>query len=221
MALRAITDSVHVHETGQRFFGLEVGARMTLLSLEGGLLLHSPTACPPEEVARLGSARWILSPNKLHHLYAGPWMARGAEGWCARGLETKRSDLPWTGTVAEECRPFGDEVLLVPLRCFPFSNEVVLFHAPSRTLVVTDLVFHFGPDAPLLTKAAMCAAGGYPGCRTTGLERVGMNRAVARSEIRRLLELDFDRLIPSHGHIVETGGKQALRGAFDWLGIAP
>ena len=192
---------------------------MTVLALDGGLLLHSPTDVDPAEVEALGTPRWILAPNKLHHLYAGPWLERGLEGWCAPGLPDKRRDLTFTGVVTEEAAPFGDEVLLIPLSCFAYTNEVVLLHRPSRTLIVTDLLFNFGPTAPWMTRAAMRCCWAYPGCRTTLLERVGMNRAAARTELRRLLDLDFDRIILSHGDLVETGGHAALRSAFAWLGL--
>ena len=148
----------------------------------------------------------------------GPWLDRGVEGWCAPGLPEKRPDLRFSGVVARECSPFGDEVLLVPLTCFSMTNEVVLLHRPSRTLVVTDLVFNFGPDAPWFTRCAMTFAGGYPGFRTSLLERLGMDRSAARRELARLLELDFDRVILSHGDVLETGGREALRAAFSWLG---
>lgn len=217
--LRSIAPGLHVHERAQSFCGLEVGARMTVLELEGGLLLHSPTDLDASEVDALGAPRWVLAPNLFHHLYVGPWLERGLEGWCAVGLDEKRSDLTFQGVVGEECSPFGDEVLLVPLSCFSLSNEVVLLHRPSRTLVVTDLVFNFAPTAPWATRAAMWFIGGYPGCSTTALERFGMKRDAARADLTRILELDFDRIVPSHGEIVETGGPEALRAAFGWLDL--
>lgn len=203
----------------QRFSGIEVGARMTVLGLEGGLLLHSPLDVDPGEVEALGTPRWGLAPNLLHHLYAGPWIDRGVAVWAAPGLADKRPDLAFAGEVSPGDAPFGDEVGLFPMSCFAMTNEVVLLHRPSRTLVVTDLVFHFGADAPWLTRAAMWVLGGYPGCCTTLLERVGMDREVAREEIGALLELDFDRLVMAHGHVIDTGGKEALAGAMGWLGL--
>lgn len=217
--MRRVAEGVHVAEAPQRFFGLEVGARMTVLHTARGLLVHSPIDAPVADVAALGDPRWVVAPNKLHHLYAGAWIDAGLEGWAAPGLAEKRPDLTFAGVLDSEASPFGDEIGVFPLRCFPFTQEVVLLHHPSRTLVVTDLVFHFTPQAPLLTRAAMACACGYPGCRTTALERVGMHRPTARREIGALLQLDFDRLILAHGEIIETGGKEALRGAFGWLGL--
>jgi hypothetical protein len=216
--LRAIAPSVFVHERPQGFYGVEVGCRMTVLALKGGVLLHSPTDVDPSAFEGLGQPRWLLAPNLFHHLHAGPWLARGVEGWCAPGLPEKRPDLDFAGVVTAECSPFGDEVLLLPLTCFAMTNEVVLLHRPSRTLVVTDLVFNFAQDAPWFTRFSMTLLGGYPGCSTTLLERVGMNRQRARQDLARLLELDFDRLILSHGQVLERGGHEALCTAFNWLG---
>jgi len=207
-----------VFDAEQRFFGVELGSRMTVLRLDGDLLLYSPVALDPGSLDRLGTPRWLLAPNTFHHLHVRPWLARGLTGYAAPGLAEKRRDLDFAHTVSEPCAPFGDAVQLVPLRSLPLVGEVALLHRPSRTLVVTDLVFHLGADAPWATRAAFWLLGGYPGCRATLLERALMRRAVARDDLRGLLALDFDRLIMAHGHIIETGGKDALANAYSWLG---
>ena len=210
---------VHTFDTQLRFFGLEVGSRMTVIDLDGQLLLHSPIDVDPGVLAPLGTPRWLLAPNRLHHLHVGPWLARGVEGWTAPGLAARRPDVRFEHVVDEACEPFGDAVRLMPLRCFSLTNEVVLLHRPSRTLVVTDLVFNFTRDTPALTRAALWCGGAYPGCRASIFERLGMKRAIAREEIGSLLELDFDRLVLAHGAIVESGGKDAVREAYRWLGF--
>jgi hypothetical protein len=85
--------------------------------------------------------------------------------------------------------------------------------------VLTDLVFNFAADAPLATRAAMACLCGYPGCRSSALERLGMRRDLARRELGELLSWDFDRLVMAHGEVVETGGRAALAGAYRWLGV--
>jgi hypothetical protein len=217
--MRQVAPGVVVVERPQRFLGLEVGARMTVLQLADGLLVHSPVGVDPASLAPLGDLRWVLAPNLLHHLYVAPFLAAGAEGWGAPGLAAKRPDLALTELAPGVAAPFGDEVEVRPLTCFPFSNEVALLHRPSRTLVLTDLVFHFAPTAPALTRGAMWLAGAYPGCRASLLEQVLMRREVAREEIGGLLAMDFDRLIMAHGEVIEADAKAALRGAYGWLGV--
>jgi hypothetical protein len=216
-ALRQLCDGVHVVERPQRFWGIELGARMTVLELEGGLLVHSPVDLDPSAVAHLGPLRWALAPNLFHHLYVGRWVSAGAEAWAAAGLPEKRLDVPFTGVVARGSAPFGGDVVLFPLTSLPFVNEVVALHRPSRTLLVVDLVFNVNPTAPPLTRAAMRCAFGYPGPSATLLERALMRRDTARREIAELLDQDFDRLIVAHGDVIETGGKAALAHAYGWL----
>jgi len=217
--LREVAPGVHVAEAPQRFYGLEVGARMTVLELGRGLLIHSPVAFEPADAAHLGTARWVLAPNLFHHLYVGPWVEAGLEAWAAPGLPDKRPDVRFQGVVEQNAHPFGDDVWVLPLQSIPFTNEVVLLHRPSRTLIVTDLVFNFPPTAPWLTRAAMRCGAAYPGCRTSLIERVLMRRPAARRDLSTLADWDFDRVVMSHGEIIETGGKGALLGAFGWLGL--
>ena len=42
MEARPLADGVHVMERPLRFFGVEMGTRMTVLQTERGLLVHSP-----------------------------------------------------------------------------------------------------------------------------------------------------------------------------------
>ncbi|MEL6346383.1 MAG: hypothetical protein AAFV53_24945 [Myxococcota bacterium] len=210
---------IHTFERPLTFLSVEVGCRMTAINIDGDLLLHSPIDVEPKQLAGLGTPRWVLAPNKLHHLFVQPWLERGLEGYAAPGLPEKRPDLSFDHVVDTTSEPFGPAVQLIPLTCFSLTNEVIVHHRPSRTLVVTDLVFNFTEDAPWWTRTAMWLSFAYPGTRASMLERLGMNRPIAREEIGRLLDLDFERLIPSHGAIVETGGKDALRGAYRWLGV--
>ncbi len=220
-SLRQIGPGVHIVERPQRFFGLEIGARMTVLQVSDGLLVHSPVDVDPKVLNSLGAPRWVLAPNKLHHLYAGPWIEAGLEGWAAPGLPHKRPDLSFAGVVQTGTHPFGPDVEVLALSCFSLSNEVVLFHKPSRTLVVSDLVFNFSPTAPWLTRAAMWCSCAYPGCRASLLERVGMKRAVAREELRTVLGFGFERIVMAHGEVITSDARQIFAHAYRWLGLRP
>ncbi|HJK90500.1 MAG TPA: hypothetical protein RMH85_24130 [Polyangiaceae bacterium LLY-WYZ-15_(1-7)] len=225
-SLRSLAPGVHVCAAPQRFLGIELGARMSVLELEGGLFVCSPVPVEPARVREaLGEApRWVLAPNLFHHLHVGPWAEAAAEAWAAPGLPEKRPDVAFDGVLEEVGEPFGEELLVVPLRCIPLTNEVVLLHRPSRTLITTDLLFHIPPDAPWPTRAAMRCALAYPGPRASIVERLGMKRERAREELAFLLAQDFDRVVLAHGEVIESGGRKALAGAYRWLwprGSAP
>ncbi|MBA2320249.1 MAG: hypothetical protein H0V89_03750 [Deltaproteobacteria bacterium] len=201
------------------FLGMEVGTRMTVVRFGDDLLLHSPVA--PDDalchaLADLGRVRWVVGPNRFHHLYLAPWMALGAEGWAVPSLHRKRTDLKFTGVVGRES-PWPDDFRALPLTCIPFSDEAVFHHRPSGTLVVSDLVFNLTKEAPPLTRAMMWAAGGYPGVCCTRLERTVMRRDAARVDLAEILSWDFDRVVLAHGAVVEEDGREALRRAYAWL----
>lgn len=217
LPIRQLAEGLHVLERPQSFLGLELGARMSILQLEGGVLVHSPVGVDPALLRHLGTLRWALAPNLFHHLYLGSWMEAGAAGLAPPGLAKKRPELELAQLVDKPCEPFGPEVRLIPLKCFAMTQEIALLHRPSRSLILTDLLFNLSEELPFTTRAAFACLCAYPGCKTSLLERVGMDRGVAREEIAALLELDFDRLIMSHGDVVETGGKEALEKAFSWL----
>lgn len=217
LPIRQLAEGLHVLDRPQSFLGLELGARMSILQLEGGVLVHSPVDVDPALILHLGTLRWALAPNLFHHLYLGRWIEAGASGLAPPGLAKKRPELKLAQLIDQACEPFGPQVRLIPLKCFAMTQEVALLHRPSRSLIVTDLLFNLSKEMPFATRAAFTCLWAHPGCKTSLLERVGMDRGVARQEIAALLELDFDRLIMAHGDVVETGGKEALEKAFAWL----
>ncbi|MEO0326259.1 MAG: hypothetical protein AAF447_25145 [Myxococcota bacterium] len=206
-------------EVPLRFLRVEIGTRMTVLDVGDGLLVHSPIPMEDAAVKALGPVRWLLAPNLFHHLHVGPWIERGLQSFAPAGLEEKRKDLSFTRLVDAPMEPLGPDLGFFPMKSFPPTKEVVLHHRPSRTLVTSDLVFNFTQEATWGTRLAMRMAGAYPGCRASLLERLAIKRSLAREEIGTLLALDFDRLVLAHGAVIETGGKDALRAAYRWLGL--
>lgn len=223
--LRQLDQNLWVAEQRQRFYGLEVGSRMTVIRLaDGSLLLHSPIGLVPElrrELDALGKVRFAVAPNRVHHLHAGD-VARAYPGtklWAAGGVERKRPDLEIEGVLGDEPPdPWRDEVGQVRFRGRPFENEVVFFHRASRTLLLCDLAFNFGPRAPLATRLLMTLLGGYGKFRPTRIDWLLIrDRRAARESLERILEWDFDRIIIAHGEILERGGPAALRSGYAWL----
>ena len=48
--------------------------------------------------------------------------------------------------------------------------------------------------------------------------RMGIrDRQAARRSVQRILEWDFDRILPGHGEIIDSGGKAALKQDLAWL----
>ena len=109
--LRELAQDLWIAERSQRFYGLEVGTRMSVIRLaDGSLLLHSPVALEAAlraELDRLGPVRWAVAPNRVHHLYAGEVARHYPESklWVGPGLERKRPDLLFEGVLGDEAPP--------------------------------------------------------------------------------------------------------------------
>jgi hypothetical protein len=43
------------------------------------------------------------------------------------------------------------------------------------------------------------------------------DRPALRASVERILQWDFDRVVVTHGDVLEHGGKDALRAGFAWL----
>jgi hypothetical protein len=208
-----------------RFFGLEIGARMTVARLSGGrLLLHSPIARAPElaeEVAALGTPAYLIAPNRFHHLYVGQWRAAHpeAEIHAAPGVAAKRPDLAGCATLGATPAPGWSEALdQVLLEGWPLANEVVFFHRASATLIASDAAFHFDARSAPGTRVVFRLAGGYGRLSTTLLERLAIrDRAAFRRSLDRVFAWPFERIVVAHGAIVERDAREALERAYAWL----
>jgi hypothetical protein len=223
--LRQLAEDLWVVDRPQSFYGLPVGARMTVIRLAGGrLLLHSPVVLDPalrRELDAIGRVAFVVAPNRLHHLYAGEVAAvyPGTRLWIAPGLERKRPDLVYAGILDDEApEEWREEVGQVFFRGRPYENEVVFFHRPSHTLLLCDLAFNFGPSSAAPTRLLMKLLRSYGRLGPSTLDPLLIrDRRAARESLERILSWDFDRVIVAHGDVLESGGHEVLRRGYGWL----
>jgi hypothetical protein len=220
-----LAENLWVVERDQTFYGLPVGTRMTVMRLSGGrLLLHSPVRLDEglrRELDALGRVLYVVAPNRVHHLYAGDVARDYPESrlWIGPGLEKKRPDLNYVAVLADESpEEWREEVGQTFFRGRPFENEIVFFHRASRTLILCDLAFNFGPRAPAVTRWVMKLIRSYGRFGPTKMDPIFIRDwPAARKSLERILAWDFDRIVIAHGEILETGGRTALRDSYAWL----
>lgn len=225
LPLCELGENLWVVDRPQRFYGLEVGTRMTVIRLGGGsLLLHSPVSLDAElrrELDALGPVRFVVAPNRVHHLHAGEVAEAYPESrlWIGPGLERKRPDLVHVGVLDDQAPDeWKDEVDQVFFRGRPYENEVVFFHRASRTLILCDLAFNFGPRSPLPTRLLMRLLRSYGRFGPSTLDPwLIRDRRAARQSLEKILAWDFDRVVVAHGDVLESGGRRALREGYAWL----
>lgn len=175
-----LKDTIWTFDQLQGIFYVTVPIRMTVIRLAaGGLLVYAPIAPTPEcmrlvqeLVAEYGEVQYILLPTVTgieHKVFVGPFARRfpTAQVYVAPHQWSFPINLPlsWLGfparrthTLPADSRelPFADEfdhALLGPidLNLGPFA-EAVLFHKPSKTLLVTDTVLAVPEEPPAIVQ---------------------------------------------------------------------
>lgn len=207
----------------QRFFGVEMGTRMTVCRLgNGDLFVHSPVA-PDEALAAeldaLGPVAHVVAPSKLHHLYFAEFAGRypDATTYASPDLPARCPELRFEVVLGDEARPgWSRELDQCAVRGDFFLDEIVFLHRASGTLIVTDLCEEGSDEWPWFSRLAARAGGIYqkhgpPLDMKWNLRR---DKASLRRAVERILSWDFDAMILSHGRLVESGAKDRFARAY-------
>lgn len=209
------------------FFTVPYPTRMTLARLQdGALMVISPIRladCDIHAIEALGPVRYLIAPNKIHHLFLTEWSERYPEAklYAAPGLAKKRGDLDFAATLGDAPEPEWasdlDQVLLAGSSAL---TEVVFFHRESRTLIVTDCIQRFPPKSLNLIHRLIMWADGMLG-KHGGMPREWRasfkNRRAARAAVERMIAWDPKGIIIAHGEPVREDGAAYLRESFHWL----
>jgi hypothetical protein len=120
------------------FYAIPYPTRMVLVRLgEGGLFVWSPIALTAElkaEVEALGEPEFLVSPNKLHHLYLAEWKAAypQAKLFAPPGLSRRRRDLAFDADLLDAADPgWAKDIDQVLFKGSFAMTEVVFFHGAA------------------------------------------------------------------------------------------
>lgn len=206
--------------------GTNHGRTTTVMRLTSGkLVVHSMAPFTPQDLAEIqaaGEPAWLVEAMLLHDTYA----AKGKEHF---------PTLPFLGPpgfsevvkfpVLPLLPPPGEwtgEIEVLRVQGAPKLEEHAFLQIATRTLIVADLVFNFSEEETGWDRFFHRHVAGLK--RYPGMSRIFKwcvsDREAFRQSIGEILELDFDRIIPGHGEIIETGGKEELRRAMKDAGFA-
>ena len=210
--------------------GMKLPARMTVMKLaDGSLALHSPIRIDnglATELEALGPVRYLIAPNRFHHLFAGKAHERWPDAalYAAPGVAEKRRDLRIADTIGDSLpRPLAGELDACVMGGSARMSEVVFFHRPSGALIATDFVFNIEkPEGFVLNlfTGMMGTRGKFAQSRMVRM--VTNDRAANKASAERMLEWPIERVVMAHGGVVEDDAKRRLRSAIWWsLGEKP
>jgi hypothetical protein len=140
-----VPDAIWASERAIWFGGVRIRSRTTVVRLPGdGLWVHSP-AEPDDDVCAaldaLGEVRWIVVPNRFHHLQAPATAARYPQAQVVGPKTVRNPKVKLTMDIGDPglSRSIPD-LAAIPLEGVPFLDETTFFHRPSGSLIAADLL---------------------------------------------------------------------------------
>ncbi len=233
--LKAVAEDVWIIDGPSIRFGwgcikFPFSTRATILRLAGdALLVHSPTPLVPTlaaAIGKIGTPRWIVGPNRLHYWWIGEWHAAYPDAAIYLAPKVQRQagarlDFAWQPLERDRGYPWDDRIATLPVSG-GFMTEVELFHRPSRTLVLTDLIENF--ETGKLETHAMRFWTRLGGVRDPdgGMPRdmrwsFAKHRRELKAAILRMIDWNPERIILAHGRWYDANGRAELRRAFRWI----
>jgi hypothetical protein len=216
-------DDVWTETRLAKFFGVECGSRMTVVRMaDGGLFVHSPVGLTDElrrEIDGLGEVRAVVAPSVFHHLHVQAWVdayPRAVFAACP-GLEWKRPDLRFDAIMGDEPHPTWAREIAQVYFSARRENEVVFYLTKQKIFLCCDALLNLSKHPKASTRfVARLMRNSAPG--VGWMEPLMIrDRRVARRQVDRILEWDFDKALLSHGALIERGGREAVRHAYAWL----
>lgn len=212
-----------------RDMGIHFDTRMTVARLgDGSMWIASPVPvrfATLTEITALGPVRYLVSPTPRHfwRLYAWHELLPDAELWSSpiTPVTLKKGDLPLTGILGDRVRDlWAGDLDQVLVRGSRWLNEVIFFHAPTRTLLVEDVIQIHQPQQGHTLRNVLIALGGVAAPRGgvgRDIRLTFRDKAAAREYIDRVLQWDFDKLVVAHGPVATHAARQTVEQAFSWL----
>lgn len=207
-----------------KMLGADLRRNVTIIRLRSGkLIIHSTAPFAFEDIATIrsvGEPGWLLEGVLRHDTFA----QEGRDAFPSLPYLAPPGFSEAVGFPTEPIIPtpteWDGEVIALEIQGIPAARDTALLHLPSRTLILTELVFNFGDDEPVWTELMLRVAIG-------GEHDPGMSRpfkasiedpAAFEASLQTILSWDFDRVIVGHGDVIELAGKDKLRAAFNAAG---
>ncbi|WP_417559718.1 DUF4336 domain-containing protein [Marinomonas sp.] len=227
--LQQIGDNIWIHDGATvSWYTMPYTTRMTVIRLNSGeIWIHSPAKISDElisEVNALGKVSYLVSPNKIHHLFMQEWMQQypEAKSYAPPGLEEKRPDLHFDRALKDASEPeWQEQIEQLIFKGSKVMEEVIFFHRESKTLIVTDLIENFHPDHFKGIKKLLAQMTGIisPNGKMPidwRMTFIGRKEA-ARDCLQTMINWQPDKIILAHGEWIQKNAVSFLKKSFHWL----
>ena len=209
------------------FYGFPYPTRMAVARLsDGNAWVWSPTELTDDIVdfmKTFESVRYIVSPNKIHHLFLAQWHDRWPDAlmYAPPGLAPRKPDLRFDAELGDDPDPaWAADIDQVIFRGSLAMEEVVFFHRESRTAIVCDLIQRH-PEATMTGWKGMLmrvdSLVGENGSTPREWRASFLRRRKARAAREAVLSWQPERLLIAHGECAQTGATEIIDKALSWI----
>jgi hypothetical protein len=209
------------------FYGIPYPTRMAVARLsDGSAWVWSPVALTDDLVSFMNtfeSVRYIVSPNKIHHLFLAQWHEQWPEAqvYAPPGLAQRKPDLRFDAELSDDPDPaWAADIDQVIFRGSLAMEEVVFFHRESRTAIVCDLIQRH-PEATMTGWKGMLmrvdGLVGKHGSTPREWRASFLRRSRARAAREKVLSWKPERLLIAHGDCAQTGATDIIGKALSWI----
>ena len=220
----AVPDTIWVTERPVWFSGIRQRARTTVVRLSGDALwVHSPCT-PTDEVCAaldaLGEVRWIVVPNRWHHLQAPATAARYPRAPVVGPKSAEaRNPLVRVTLGADDPAYVRSTPELIPIHLggVPFLDETVFFHPASSSLIAADLLMSACARDHWTSRLAARVCGHYEKVKAPPDVRWNTRASTAVAEsIAQMRALPLQRILVAHADPITDRPVQQLAEAWDF-----
>jgi hypothetical protein len=189
--------------------------------------------------------KYITAPDLEHHIFVSDWAEAypGAHIIAPKGLLEKRNKdksvrpVPFQTEVSNDNKTtlrisdeFDADFDFELVDAHP-NKELVFLYKPERTLIQADYLFNLpateqysrsgepatkGLLTRLVTKLQGTQGAAMGQKRLMWYAMSSGDRAGFAKSAQRINGWDFERIIPCHGDVIESGGKGIFRKIFEW-----
>jgi len=219
-----VPDSIWVAERPVWFGGVRLRSKTTVVRLsDGALWVHSP--CPPTDsvcaaLDALGDVRWIVVPNRFHHLQAPATAARYPDARVVgpKSAELRNPQLRLTmGADDPAYVRSTPELTSIQLRGIPFLEETVFFHPATGSLIGADLLISACARDHWTWRIAARIWGRYGRVKTPPDVRMRTRASMAVAEsIAQMRALPIRQILVAHADPVTDRPIEQLAEAWDF-----
>lgn len=217
------------------FFGIPYPTRMVVIRLtkrEGGncAWIWSPIAISDEladEVeSTAGPVKYIVSPNKIHHLSMKAWADRYPDAivYVPPGLEHRQvaAGLRVNERFGQGEPEFADEIDTVIVTGSYFLEEVEFYHKSSKTAIVCDLIQRHEEEHMTGIKGLLMKLDGIVGYngstpRDWRLTYYPFGKKNARVAKDAIISWNAEMLVVAHGECASSGASELIKKALYWI----